>query len=141
MVCEKHQNFLKVTGEPILKREGFLLSHFPVLDGTPANKGHLLIESIRHIVDPADLNDEEAQGLGLLIRDAIVLVRRHLEAEQAYVFRLNEKVAHFHVHIVPRYKETPTEYMGYKIMDWADFPKLDLAEVKHLSRKLAVSLT
>lgn len=141
MVCDKHRNFLKVTGQPIAERGGLVLTHFPVLDGQPANRGHLLIEPRRHVVDPAELTDDEASALGLLLRDAILILQNEVGAEHAYVLRINDKVAHFHCHVVPRYPGTPKEHWGPKLMEWPEFPKLDLEQVQSLSGQLQKKLS
>jgi diadenosine tetraphosphate (Ap4A) HIT family hydrolase len=141
LVCKKHQNFLSVTGQPIAERGGLLLTHFPVLDGQPPNRGHLLIEPQRHVVDPAELTDQEAGALGTLLRDAIVILQTEGGAEHAYVLRINDKVAHFHCHVVPRYPGTPKEFWGPKLMEWPEFPKLNLEQVQSLSGRLRQKLT
>lgn len=158
MVCEKHTSFGNVfdpsvlnppkersnvkpttqtLAQPIAKRNGFWVSHFPILEGMPALKGHLLIESDTHLVDPTELTDLQASSLGLLIRDCTKLHKQILKAEHSYVFRINDKVEHFHVHVIPRYLGTPKEFYGYKILEWQDSPKIDLPEVDRLSKMLA----
>src|SRR5271163_1119664 len=100
MICEKHKDFGSYVGMPITELGDLFVSHFPVIENERANKGHLIIEPKRHITDATELTDDEAKSLGLLIRDSIKLLRSALDAEHAYVFRLNDKVAHFHVHVV-----------------------------------------
>jgi diadenosine tetraphosphate (Ap4A) HIT family hydrolase len=131
MVCEKHHDF-----EPIAELDGFYVSHFPIISGEPATRGHLLIEAKRHIIDPVDLSDDEAKALGVLIRNSIRMLIKGIGAEHAYVFRLNDRVPHFHVHIVPRFSNTPKEYWGHKITEWPGALKLDLSGVKALTKKL-----
>ncbi len=140
MVCEKHKDFDQVTGVPIAEGEGFVVSHFPIIDGQKANKGHLLIEAKRHIVAADEISEAEAQALGLLICKSIKLLTKFLGAEHAYVFRINDKVAHFHFHIVPRFKNTPKEYWGHKITEWPDATKLDHDQVRSLSKELRLQI-
>lgn len=137
MICEKHPRLEDFTGEALANRGGFLLTHFPVLDGEKATRGHLLIETKRHITELTDLNFEEAAALGMLIRDGAEAIREVCGAEHVYLFRINDKVKHLHFHLVPRYAETPREVWGQKIMDWRENPnKISLYEVKILSEKL-----
>ncbi len=136
MVCDKHKNFEMSTGRPIMETPEYFVSHYPVVNREMALRGHLLIEPKRHVVDAAELSDGEAQGLGLLIRDSIKLLTKELGAEHAYVFRINDKVPHFHVHIVPRFSGTPKESWGHKITEWPGAVKLDLPGVQAVSGRL-----
>lgn len=136
MICDKHKDFQRVTGNPILQRDGLVVAHFPVIESVPATRGHLIIEPLRHLVNPTELSDNEAAALGLLIRDGIGLLTAKLGAEHVYVVRINDKVAHFHTHLVPRFAGTPKDFWGPKIMDWAGATKIGLAEVQQLSELL-----
>jgi histidine triad (HIT) family protein len=131
-VCQKHKNFEAVTGRPLVRLGGLIVSHFPIIEGQPANKGHLLIEAERHVEDVSDLTDSESQALGLLISRSISHLTKVVGAEHAYAFRINDKVPHFHFHIIPRYFNTPNEFWGLKIMDWSG-TKLDLQGIKEFS--------
>jgi len=112
------------------------VSHFPVIDGQEAIRGHLLIEPVRHITTPGELTDDEAASLGIAIKNYANLLMQKLDAEHVYVFRINDKVPHFHVHLVPRFPGTPKEYWGYKITEWPAIPRIGLEDVKKLSEKL-----
>jgi histidine triad (HIT) family protein len=136
MVCEKQKNFKLFTGDPIANIGGMVVSHFPIIEQEKAIKGHLLIESRRHVADVAELSDDEAQALGLLICKCIKLLTKEFGAEHAYAFRINDKVSHFHFHIVPRFPGTPREFWGHKITEWPDATKLNLEEVHTLSQEL-----
>jgi histidine triad (HIT) family protein len=136
IICDKHKDFASYVGEPLAIKNGMVIAHMPVIDGQPATRGHLLIEPFRHLSDASDLTDDEAMALGLFIRNGIKLVTKVLGAEHAYVFRINDKVPHFHVHIVPRYPNTPTEHWGQKLMEWKGSPKLNSEEIKRLSQDI-----
>lgn len=132
MVCEKHQDFLKVTGEPIINISGVWLSHFPHLGSDKAICGHLLIEPSRHITAMSDMNPDEAKALGELMLMGEQLIKKICRAEHVYVFRINDKVPHLHFHIVPRYEETPKEFWGTKILDNPGAKKIELMEIQKL---------
>ncbi len=136
MVCKKHKDFLGVTGEPLIKTPGLVLSHFPVLDGVPATKGHLLIEASTHLVNPCDLTEKDSSDLGMMIGQGMKVLMKVLGAEHVYVFRINDKVEHFHTHLIPRYPGTASEWYGAKIFDCPTAPKIGHGEVKALSREL-----
>jgi diadenosine tetraphosphate (Ap4A) HIT family hydrolase len=137
MICDKHSRLEDFTGLTLADRGGFLLTHFPVLDGERATRGHLLIETKRHITDLTELNFEEAAALGTLIRDGAEAIREICGAEHVYLFRINDQVKHLHFHLVPRYPQTPREVWGQKIMSWTENPnKISLSEVKLISEEL-----
>jgi len=95
-----------------IMREKFLFSneHFYVIDDKyPVAKGHLLVIPFRHFEDFFAIEAEEM----LALRDAILHSKTILEAKyapEAYNIGMNcghhagQSVFHFHVHIIPRYK-------------------------------------
>ena len=100
MVCEKHNRHVKSeSSDFISESSGWRLFHYPQESGERVIRGHLLLEAKRHIQDLSDLSEAEATELGPVIRNAVKVVRKHLEAEHVYMFRINDKVPHLHVHI------------------------------------------
>lgn len=139
IICQKHKNFEASTGEPIIERGGWVLTHFPFVDGQKATKGYLLIETQRHIENLTDMNAQEAASLGELICEGSQLMKFRMNAEHVYVFRINDKVGHLHFHLVPRYADTPKEFWGFKISDYPGAQKISLAEIHEVSRFLKSS--
>lgn len=136
-VCSKHNDLLNHTGPAVFDSGGWLVTHFPKLETEKATRGHLLIESKRHIQDLAEMNDEEATSLGRLIRDGADLIKQKLGVEHVYCFRINDKVQHLHFHLIPRYANTPREFWGTNIMTCTTSPKLaTLEEIKAIVDQL-----
>jgi histidine triad (HIT) family protein len=135
-LCHKHQHLEKYVGEVIAERGGLIVSHFPFLPDEKATKGHLIIEPRRHIADLGDMNDAEASALGGLARDAARIIKAQLKAEHVYLFRINDKVAHLHFHLVPRYPGTPKEFWGARIMEWPGRAIVNLSQIQALARLL-----
>jgi diadenosine tetraphosphate (Ap4A) HIT family hydrolase len=128
---------LSRTGPAIFDDGGWLVSHFPKLETEKATRGHLLIESKRHIQDMSEMNEEEASALGRLIRNGSALIRERLQAEHVYCFRINDKTAHLHFHLIPRYPNTPKAFWGTNIMACPTSPKLaTLEEIQAIATKL-----
>ena len=75
----------------------------------PFNNGHLLIFPLRHVENPADLNDEEALELHRLTVLALGILGEHFNPAG---FNLGcnigkaggASIGHLHVHLVPRYE-------------------------------------
>lgn len=70
--------------------------------------GTLLIESHRHFLDWADLDDEESLSIGRLIRRFVGPLREATGAPRVHVFSCMEGAPHFHVWLVPRIGEVPS---------------------------------
>lgn len=140
-LCHKHRRLNEYTGEVLAESGGWLLTHFPHLEDERATRGHLLIEPSRHITDLSEMNEIEAPALGDLIRKGSLAIKTLLRAEHVYLFRINDKVAHLHFHLIPRYPETPKDFWGLKIMTWPDRPIVDLEGIRDLSRELKRIIT
>jgi len=132
-ICLKHRDFELVTGAVIAQLHGVTMTHFPVGDDNLPTRAHLLIEPQRHIIDLSDLKDDEAVALGLLIQKGVRVLKAELGVEHVYAFRINDKTAHVHFHLIPRYADTPKEYWGLKIMEYPNRQKIHIGEVKELS--------
>jgi histidine triad (HIT) family protein len=135
-LCHKHKHAADYIGERIAEDGGLSLSHFPFLPDEKAVRGHLIIEPLRHITNLSEMNDAETDALGRLIRAGTRAMQAVLKAEHVYLLRINDKVAHLHFHLVPRYAGTPREHWGAKIMDWPDRPIVTLPQIRDLARRL-----
>ena len=135
-ICVKHQTLPEHTGDVIEERGGLTLTHFPFLKDEPATKGRLVVEPKRHVEDFSDLSEEEAAALGLLIKSGIMRLTIGLHAEHVYVFRINDKVAHLHFHLVPRFPGVPKDFRGLKILDWPQAERVTLTEIKRITQIL-----
>lgn len=135
-ICSKHKDLAKFTGPIIREIGGLVLTHFPDVPDEKATQGHLIVEPERHITDYSEMNAGEAAALGIMIQEGSRLIREHTEAEHVYLFRINDKVAHLHFHLVPRYPDTPREFWGPNIMKYSDSPKLKLPEIVQLVKRM-----
>ena len=139
-ICNKHRDLSAFAGIPIFEDRGLLLSHFPITEGAPATRGHLLVEPKRHILDLSEMNETEAEALGTFFVRATAALKKGLGAEHVYVFRINDQVPHLHFHLVPRYKGTPKEFWGIKMWDWSGLPKIGFDEIRTVSDRLAEAI-
>ncbi|WP_405090092.1 hypothetical protein OG767_20760 [Micromonospora sp. NBC_01392] len=64
--------------------------------------GTLLIESHRHFLDYADFTDEEAAGIGTLVRRFTGPLKEVTGAPRIHIFSCMEGTEHFHLWLVPR---------------------------------------
>lgn len=135
-ICQKQKNPRDFFGEIIAADGGLVLTHFPKMGDENPTRGHLLIEPERHICDFSELSDNETRALGGLIKNGVSVIKTELGAEHVYMFRINDKVAHLHIHLVPRYEGTPKEFWGPKIMEWPERKTVPLEEVYLIAKKL-----
>lgn len=134
LICEKHKAEFPV----IYEGKHFYLSHYNTSPDTPkAYRGHLFVEPKRHVVTVAELTNEEAQEMGQLIAMGGKAVMSVLKPEHLYQFNLGHQVDHLHIHLVPRYKNTPKEFWGgRKLHEWSGADRITEAEVLELVEQL-----
>jgi len=102
-ICRKHDGQEAAPpGGYIHEDEYWMVCHAP---GKLGPLGTLFIESKRHFLDYADMNEEESAALGHVMRNIYSALRQHTEAERIYQLTTMEGVPHFHSWLVPRRKD------------------------------------
>lgn len=85
--------------------------HFKViLDRFPASRGHVLILPKEHYQDLFELPDEIGAKLYPLAKKLAVAIKKAVGAEGINIIQNNgesagQSVFHFHMHLIPRFKE------------------------------------
>jgi histidine triad (HIT) family protein len=70
------------------------------------------------------MTEEEAASFGKIMQKVSQALKECEGAEHIYAFIAGDAVPHLHMHIVPRYPGTPTEYWGAsRVLDWEEAPK------------------
>ena len=135
--CRKHSGLEFVPGGPVYEDEIVFSGHsWSVEDQQAPYLGGFIVEPKRHIPTWAELNDEEAERVGVVIRDVSRALKAIVDAEHVYVFVLGHHVAHLHVWVVPRYPGTPREYWGLDVFEWPNRPMGGQKEVEVLCEKM-----
>jgi len=80
-------------------------------DPTPI-AGWLVVTSERHARAWYDLDAAEAGALGAVAARVMQAQRNALGAEHVYAFAIGDVLRHFHLHLVPRYADTPPRLRG-----------------------------
>jgi diadenosine tetraphosphate (Ap4A) HIT family hydrolase len=96
-------------GGVIWRRDGLALH--ALADPTPL-AGWLVLTSERHARAWWDLEPGEAAALGGAAARVMRAQREALGAEHVYAFALGDQLRHFHLHLVPRYPDTPARLRG-----------------------------
>lgn len=89
--------------------------------------GYCILESKRHFLDLSQANESEFLEYGALLAKLMAVQRNVIsDCQRIYTFSLAEAVPHFHVHVIPRRSDFPSEFKGRGIMSYPLAPALDL---------------
>lgn len=136
-VCRKHRGEVPEPGGAIFDDGLVRAGHRPLgEDGGAVYLGYLFVEPKRHAAGLADLTDEEASALGLLVTRLSRALVACEGAEHVYALVLGDHVPHVHVHLVPRYPGTPREYWGPRVDEWPGAPHGGVDEIAPLCGRL-----
>ncbi|MFV5174106.1 HIT family protein [Bacillus cereus] len=115
-ICEKHKGNIIVPGGAIYEDELVYVGHVPGL---------------------AELTDEEAKAFGLITSRVSKALKESEGAEHIYTFVSGNGVPHMHMHIIPRYPNTPKEFWSpSEIAKWTGAPYGDAAKIKKLCERI-----
>ena len=134
-ICRKHQGEIKIPGGAIYEDDLIYVGHAMPVKGT-AYIGYIFIDLKRHVKGLDEMKDEEASLIGIMAKKLSKALKDCLNAEHVYLFSLVDYVPHFHLHVVPRYINTPEEYWGTDIMNWSDAPQGDSTEIEEVCIKI-----
>lgn len=132
--CEVVRGGRVPAGGILLRQGGFLLH--AVADATPL-RGWLVLTCERHVRGWYDLDEGELSGLGPLAARVMAAQRAALGAEHVYAFAIGDVVKHFHLHLVPRYSDTPERLHGRRCFEGRADEMLAEAEVERAAREVA----
>ena len=108
-----------------------------ILDASPATKGHSLIIPKSHYKDIYEIDEELAGKAFKLAKKLTISMTDKLGCEGFNILQNNKEVAgqtvfHFHMHLIPRYKE------GKSILTWGheEFTPEEMEDIcKSLSQR------
>jgi diadenosine tetraphosphate (Ap4A) HIT family hydrolase len=109
LACEIVAGRLATPGGLVLREAGFTVH--ALADPTPL-AGWLVLTSDRHARALYDLEEVEAAALGRVAARVMRAQRQALDAEHVYAFAIGDVLRHFHLHLVPRYADTPARLRG-----------------------------
>lgn len=94
--------------------------HIPPLDDDRGQPylGHLLVTTRRHVDHLGDLSDEEAERVGRVASRLARALREQHDAARVYSAVIGAALPHFHLHLLPRYPETPPEVRWNEVDEW-----------------------
>lgn len=140
MICEHHSRPehapLVVAADDLV-----VVSHLPLVTPAGAQEqvylGYLFVESRRHVAEFGDLSPEEAGAVGRHAARASHALQVSEGAEHVYSAVIGHGAAgHFHLHLIPRYPNTPRDYWWVRVDEWPDAPRGDAEAVAALVQRL-----
>jgi diadenosine tetraphosphate (Ap4A) HIT family hydrolase len=104
----------RTAGGLVRREDGFTIH---ALAGPSPLAGWLVVTSDRHARALYDLDDREAAALGRVAARVMRAQRAALGAEHVYAFAIGDALHHAHLHLVPRYADTPARLRGRGCFD------------------------
>ena len=112
--CEIVRGTRQTPGGILLRRDGFAVHAVAAPSPLP---GWLVLTSERHARAIYELDVDESAALGQLMAEVMRAQREALGAEHVYAFQIADQVQHCHVHLVPRFADTPDRLRGTRCFD------------------------
>jgi histidine triad (HIT) family protein len=140
-ICLKHLRQGPLAAEIVHETELFVVSHAPITAAGGVYLGYLFVEPRRHVTELGDLTEQEAEGLGLMAMRLSRVLQQAQGAEHVYAAIVGHHVEHLHLHLIPRYPDTPPELNWTQVTDWEDAPRGDAVAVSEVSARLRSALT
>ena len=128
----------------IYEDELVFASHIVASQDGKAYLGHVFVETRRHVSGFGQLTDAEAAAVGILANDLAAALQATEGAEHVYSFVYGDAVPHLHVHLQPRYPNTPAQFRPRRdgnavvvaLADWPDAPRGDVEAIRAVTTRL-----
>lgn len=134
LVCREIAGQVELPGGFLVDEKLVLAFHIPPLEG-PHYLGHLLVVPRRRGPGLADVSDEEAAAVGVAAaRSSRALVAQG--ADHVFSAVIGTGQPHLHVHLVPRYPETPRDVLWHAVDEWEGARRGDAEEIAELVGRL-----
>jgi diadenosine tetraphosphate (Ap4A) HIT family hydrolase len=86
----------------IIEGEHFLAEHAPL---KAAGAGTVIVQARRHLLDFGEMTPTESAELGSILHRLVPAIKAATGVERVYYLALMERVAHFHLWLVPKEDE------------------------------------
>jgi diadenosine tetraphosphate (Ap4A) HIT family hydrolase len=137
LACDVVRGARALPGGILLREGGFALH---VLADPSPLRGWLVLTSERHARAWYDLSPTEAAVLGPLAARVMSAQRAALGAEHVYAFAIGDLLPHFHLHLVPRFADTPERLRGRRCFDGRPEDALPEDDVARAARAVAEAM-
>jgi histidine triad (HIT) family protein len=139
-VCGEISGDVDVPGGLIVKDELLAAFHKPPEEGSHTwFLGHLLVSPRRHVDHFGDLDPNEAARVGVVAARLAHALRASEAVERVYAAVIGTHVPHFHLHLLPRYEDTPAEVRWYAVDEWEGAPRGGPDQIAALVERVRVA--
>jgi histidine triad (HIT) family protein len=140
LVCGEISGEVELPGGLLWDEEGAVAFHVPPLPvrGDPY-LGHLLVVVRRHVPGLGDLTDDEGAAVGRAAAALASALALECGATRVHSAVAGLAVPHFHLHLVPRYAETPEDVPWYAVDEWDGARRGGAPEIGALAERLRAS--
>lgn len=136
-MCREVAGDVELPGGLLLDEEHVLAFHvFPQEGERVVYLGYLMLVSRRHVAGHEDLDDVEAAAVGRGLTHLARALRDVAGADHVFVVRIGTGVPHLHIHLVPRYPETPRDVPWNKVDEWPGAKRGGAEEIAALVGRL-----
>ena len=135
--CELVIGTRATPGGVLLREQGFVLH---AVDGRTPVAGWMVLTAERCTRALYTLEAPELAALLPLAARVMHLQRERLGAEHVYLFAIGDVLHHCHVHLVPRYADTPSHLRGRGVFESRPHEQLPADAVAAACRTLAGGL-
>jgi diadenosine tetraphosphate (Ap4A) HIT family hydrolase len=133
LICAKH---VDMPASVVAAEEHVVVSHLPPGAQGSVYLGYLFVEARRHVPELGDLRPDEAAAVGTAAARWSRALQDSEGAEHVYAAVIGHGIAHFHLHLIPRYPGTPREFWWTRVDEWPGAPRGSDAEIAALVGRL-----
>ena len=137
LACEIVRGAVRPPGGDVVRTGRLLVHGFALASPIP---GWLVLTSTRHARALYDLDQDEASEVGSLAARVMRAQRDALGAEHVYAIALGDQLRHFHLHLVPRFAETPERLRGRGAFDARPEDARAVEEIEAAAAKVSRAL-
>jgi histidine triad (HIT) family protein len=139
-ICEKHKGMIKTTGTTIYEDPYIYVGHIDRGE-KPTYLGHIMIDLKRHAPSLGDMTIKEASAFGIVMAKVSKALKQSEKAEHVYALVSGNSVPHLHMHVIPRYPNTPQEFWGpMDVYDWPEAPFGYIEEIVKVCDRLKIEI-
>ncbi len=118
LICQEHDGTVPIPGGHLIANEYVVAFHLPPMpNAIEPYLGYSFVTSRRHVPSFAELSSDEAAAMGVAISKLSAALKAE-GAEPVYIAGIGHRVPHLHVHLIPRWPETPSEISWINVDDW-----------------------
>jgi diadenosine tetraphosphate (Ap4A) HIT family hydrolase len=141
LVCREQRGDVVLPGGFLINDESVVAFHCPPLPGVERPYlGYLFVTSRRHVPSFAELEPDEAAAIGAAM-GVLSAALKSEGAERVYVLTIGHAWPHLHVHLIPRWPETPAEVSWMNVDDWEGARRGDARDVEAMTLQLRTRIT